>query len=132
MLGSASHDGIKHSAAGDMVAQVWSTAPHVFPGIVLNAFVVMPNHIHAILTLGSDDVQRSPTLGDFVRWFKILTTVAYVKGVTLLGSPRFPGRLWQHRSRNRIVRREVDMERVRAYIEANSWWWARDDLYVPH
>lgn len=102
-----------------MVASVWSTAPDVFPGIVLDAFVIMPNHVHAILTLG-----------DVVKWFKTLTTVENAKGVTLLGWPRFPGRLWQHRSYDHIVRNAADLERVRRYIEANPWRWSRGDLYV--
>jgi REP element-mobilizing transposase RayT len=114
-----------------MVADVWSTAPDVFPGVVLDAAVVMPNHLHAVLMLGTDHVERNPTLGDVMKWFKTLTTVEYAKSVALLGWPRFPGRLWQHRSYDHIVPDNADLERVRRYIEANPWRWTGDDLYVP-
>lgn len=115
-----------------MVADVWRTAPDVFPGVVLDAFVVMPNHIHAVLTLGTETVECNPTLGDVMKWFKTLTTVEYAKDVTTQGWPRFHDRLWQHRSYDHIIRDDADRGRIRAYIEENPWKWGRDDLYIPH
>lgn len=90
----------------------------------------MPNHIHAILTLGSDNIERNPTLGDVLKWLKTLTTVEYAKCVTLLGWPHFPSRLWQRRSYDHIIRNDADLERIRAYVEGNPWSWSRDDLHV--
>ncbi|MDJ1482276.1 hypothetical protein QNI16_17355 [Cytophagaceae bacterium YF14B1] len=36
---------------GDIAYRVWHTLPERFPTISLDAFIVMPNHIHAILVL---------------------------------------------------------------------------------
>lgn len=131
LFGWAQYDGVQRSAAGHMVADVWRTAPDVFPGVELDAFVVMPNHVHAILTLGTGTIERNPTLGDVMKWFKTLTTVEYVKGVMTRGWPRFHDRLWQHRSYDHIIRNDADLDRVRAYIEVNPWKWDRDNLYIP-
>jgi len=130
-FGSANDDGIQTSAAGEMVADVWHTAPDIFPGLTLDAFVVMPNHFHATLTLGTDAIEANPTLGDVIKWFKTCTTVAYADGVALDGWPRFRERLWQRLSYDHIIRNGADLDRVRAYIEANPWNWRRDNLYKP-
>ncbi|HLF09012.1 MAG TPA: hypothetical protein VI789_06685, partial [Dehalococcoidia bacterium] len=63
-----------------------------FPNVETDAFVVMPNHIHGILTfVGAAPRGRppegqprvvAPTLGDAVGWFKTMTTNAYIRGVT--------------------------------------------------
>ena len=36
--------------AGRMVRSVWEGLPDRFPGMELDAFVVMPNHVHGIAT----------------------------------------------------------------------------------
>ncbi len=40
--------------AGDIVRDVWEHLPDRFPTILLDAFVVMPNHIHGIVLLGAN------------------------------------------------------------------------------
>lgn len=39
------------SPAGQIVLQVWEDLPRRFPGVEIDAFVVMPNHIHGIVIL---------------------------------------------------------------------------------
>lgn len=113
-----------------MVADVWCAAIDVFPGVVLDAFVIMPNHFHAMVTLGTDSIEHNPTIGDVMKWFKTLTTVEYAKGVANHGWPRFRDRLWQRGSYDHIIRNDEDHERIRTYIEANPWTWGQDDLYA--
>ena len=40
--------------AGEMIAQQWETNIERHPGSLLDAWVVMPNHIHAIVSVGTD------------------------------------------------------------------------------
>jgi REP element-mobilizing transposase RayT len=49
LFGQITADKVVVSSAGEMVARVWSGLPENIPGLVLDEFVVMPNHIHAIL-----------------------------------------------------------------------------------
>jgi putative transposase len=45
-------DGImRPNAAGQMVQQTWDEIPDAYPGVDIDAFVVMPNHIHGIVFL---------------------------------------------------------------------------------
>jgi REP element-mobilizing transposase RayT len=45
-------DGEMHlSAAGQMVQRTWDEIPDHYPGVDIDAFVVMPNHVHGIIVL---------------------------------------------------------------------------------
>jgi putative transposase len=39
------------NAAGKAVQEIWDGLPIRFPYLVLDAFIMMPNHVHAILAL---------------------------------------------------------------------------------
>ena len=39
------------NAAGEMVWRVWDEMPERYPGVEVDAFVVMPNHVHGIVVL---------------------------------------------------------------------------------
>jgi REP element-mobilizing transposase RayT len=45
--------------AGQMIANGWDSVLGRFPEVSLDASVVMPNHTHAILTIGSGNLTRS-------------------------------------------------------------------------
>ena len=42
--------------AGAMVQAIWDEIPAHYPGVDIDAFVVMPNHIHGIIALTADPV----------------------------------------------------------------------------
>ena len=56
LLGEVVAQEFRPSMAGEVVKQVWLDLPIRFPTIALDAFVVMPNHIHGIVFLGSKPV----------------------------------------------------------------------------
>ncbi|MCL4535111.1 MAG: transposase [Bacteroidetes bacterium] len=56
--------GVLPSQAGAMVAQAWSDLPLRFPWIRLDAFVVMPNHIHGVIFIERQDRARAIGKGE--------------------------------------------------------------------
>ena len=83
-----------------MARSLWETLPDRFPSIRVDAFVIMPNHVHGILVIVNDtpsDVGASlvgalaPALGDVIGAYKSLTTVEYIKGVEISGWQPFDG-----------------------------------------
>jgi REP element-mobilizing transposase RayT len=119
--------------AGKMVQSAWRRLPVVFPGLVLDAFVVMPNHLHGLVTLDVPDAEMltgRPTLTDVVRWFKTETTNRYIRGVKRLEWEPFAGHLWQPGFHDRIVRSEAHMARARGYIEGNPGAWETDEYHT--
>ena len=115
-------DGAMHpNALGTLVAQTWRDLPSVIPTIDLDAFVLMPNHVHAVIAI------REPAgrdLADIVRVFKSWSSrrVNAVRG----GS----GAVWQRGYHEHIVRNGDDLDRIRQYVRENPRAWA-DDLENP-
>jgi putative transposase len=64
LLREAAGDTICLNAAGQLVATLWSDLPIRFPDVDLDAFVVMPNHIHGIVVLSDDAVTVAAPLVD--------------------------------------------------------------------
>ena len=75
-------DGIMHlNPAGTMVQTIWKEMPFHYPNLELDAFVIMPNHIHGIIVLKSIQIEPVMTLGEIVHRFKSFTTAKYRHGV---------------------------------------------------
>ena len=106
---------------------------------MLDYFVLMPNHLHAIvmltglalpsLTSTNGRAQGpSPTLGlqDIVHRFKSLTT-ARVRGHSLQAHHYHPRRpLWQRSYYEHVIRNDGSLERIREYIANNPAQWSLD------
>jgi REP element-mobilizing transposase RayT len=119
------------NVAGSMVDAVWREAATRFPRVTLNAFIVMPNHLHAILHLSHEGPAGNPTLGDVVHRFKSVTTTRYSDGVHAFDWPPFDRTLWQPRFYDHIVRDAADLDRCRRYIAANPANWINDPDREP-
>ena len=124
--------------AGKMVLEVWDAIPDHYAGVGIDAFVVMPNHIHGIITLSDGEPEgghggAAPTIAkglsfpDLLQRFKSLTTAHYSDGVEWLGWPTFDRRLWQRSYYDRVVRSESELQRVREYILHNPLHWSDDE-----
>ncbi len=51
LLGEVADGKVYLSPAGKMVLALWEAIPWHYPGVEVDAFVVMPNHIHGIIVL---------------------------------------------------------------------------------
>ncbi len=137
LFGDVIDEAIQLHKAGQMIQHMWQQMPQRFPMIMLDTFVVMPNHFHAIVHLESqpylDTSGTTPptrtTLGDVLGAFKSLTTNAYVRGVHHENWPQFDRRLWQRTYWDRIIRNDSELRNVRAYIERNPAQWLADRLH---
>ncbi|MCB9455929.1 MAG: hypothetical protein H6671_08085 [Anaerolineaceae bacterium] len=141
---------------GEMVASVVGKSHQsgeISLSVVLDAYVVMPNHFHGIIIInryapsvgaaqrGRPEEPVSPestragtparpyTLSDIMGWFKTMTTNAYIRGVDEHGWESFPGKLWQRSFHDRIIRDEREWDALRGYILTNPARWAEDRFY---
>jgi putative transposase len=132
------------SESGKMVQAIWHELPLYYPGVEVDAFVLMPNHIHGIIMLTPENKKRvmpngqickPMTLGDVVHRFKSLTTARYRNGVINLGWPRFEKRFWQRNYYEAIIQDEIIFQKIREYILYNPIAWEADpkhlELYHP-
>jgi len=51
MFGRVVDAGVELNTLGCVVQTVWNRLPERFPAVVLDAFVIMPNHVHGILVI---------------------------------------------------------------------------------
>jgi putative transposase len=117
------------SLAGEIVKEEWAKTVLVRPGVTLDAYVIMPDHLHAILGLVppvGDPAQRPRferrprSLGSLVAGFKGACT----RRVLETRAVRAP--LWQPNYNDRIIRSSKHLEDVRRYIQENPMrWWER-------
>ena len=126
LFGAVNDARMVRSPAGEVVADRWQAIPSRYPDVAMDAFVVMPDHLHGILICGAnpDDEALRTTVGKVVRWFKTSVNRAYRTGVEAGGWPPYDRQLWQRDYWDRIVRTGAELDAYRAYIEANPgrWW----------
>lgn len=134
LFGWISDSEMTGTPAGELLRDTWRRIPIRYPNAVLDSFVVMPNHVHGIIRLDTDErgeiLPNAPNLSDVIRWFKIQTTVRYGDGVREQDWPRYHGNLWQSGFMDHIIRTEHALTRLRDYIESNPARW-EDDLFHP-
>ncbi len=47
-----------------MIQRTWDEIPAAYPGVEIDAFIVMPNHIHGVVFLIPQESDLYPTIGD--------------------------------------------------------------------
>ena len=152
LLGEIVDGEVRLSHAGRMVQVAWNGLSDRYPGVQIDAFVVMPNHIHGIIVLvesvpgvgagpracpDPDQTAKrigqpqgvAPTrlsLSDVMHRFKTMTTKRYADGVNGRGWPPFRSRLWQRNYYEHVIRSEREFNRIREYIATNPLKWSLD------
>jgi REP element-mobilizing transposase RayT len=119
------------SQRGMIVQQCWHDIPNHRPNVELDAFQIMPNHVHGIIWLvgatlasPSHDQQNRPTpssLGAINGGFK--------SAVTRENNRRRAGagtNLWQPSFYEHVIRHERALDAIREYIVTNPERWAMD------
>lgn len=132
---------------GQMITRWWQELPHKFPSVILDEFVVMPNHLHGIIMLhvGADRRVRpdlTAPIGEgrhtglplhrIVQWFKTMTTNEYLRGVKEGRWPPLNKRLWQRNYYEHVIRNEQELDEIRAYIVENPLKWELDENHPSH
>lgn len=112
---------IRRNVSGQIVTECWSALPDHFPDILIDAFVVMPDHVHGIVVIRSSTGRITPgqsavipgSLAAVVRSFKSAAT----RQIRML-EPNHPP-VWQRNYYERILRDEDAVRSVRRYIVNN-------------
>jgi len=118
------------SLAGRIAKQCWLEIPRCYPHVRLDAFVVMPDHIHGILCFVDASVapDRPRRFGDAVPGSLSTILGTYKAEVTkrINAQRPTPGqKVWQRNYYEHIVRNPADLHRIRWYIITNPIRWNR-------
>ena len=138
--------------AGRMIKTVWDDIPQYYPGIGIDVFQIMPNHVHGIIFVGAtpcgcpigkpcpDDrpgqaqgpaPTKKLSLPDVVHRYKTMTTCEYIRNVKQNQWKPFDGKLWQRNYYEHVLRNDESMQKTREYIVNNPLKWEFDE-YNPN
>jgi len=127
----------------EIVNKYWMEIQNHFNNVELDEFVIMPNHIHGIITIQNSKQYVgagfprpinlfTPTLGQIIGYFKYQST----KHINILikgsGNPtptnqrRQLKQFFQRSYYEHIIRNENDLNRIRQYIRDNPMNWNDD------
>lgn len=96
----------------------WNTT---YSAVSLNSYVIMPNHIHIIVSIYSNEYGRpqvAPTVDRMVKQFKGAVTKKI--GISI----------WQKSYMEHVIRNEKDYDIRLNYILENPIRWSLDELYI--
>jgi putative transposase len=147
ILGTIEGGYIIPTDAGKFVEQTWHTLPNRFPNLKTDEFILMPNHVHAILFLETRQSSQKPgaasgaptgktsslraasgaptsrrSLAEIVRAFKSLSAIGVNK---IRMTPSQP--LWQRNYYEHIIRSSQSLDQLRRYIQENPARWPSDE-----
>ncbi len=94
--------------------------PEHYQNVTVEKFVVMPNHVHAIIIISGTGIhEKGPTLNSVVG--------SYKSGVTRRIHQMVPGIIvWQRSFHDHVIRNQHSYERIWTYIENNPISWEQD------
>lgn len=150
LFGDIAEGQTRLNTLGEVVLACWANLPHHFPHVELDAFVVMPNHVHGIVVithrrgeasgpntripgLAAPDASplldgtRPGSLGAIVQNFKSVSTRRIN---TMRSAPGLP--VWQRNYYEHVIRNEHELDRIREYIASNPMQWAMDSENPDH
>jgi len=133
LFGTIVDDIMQLNAYGRIVEEEWLRIPQMRPAVSLDEFIVMPNHLHALVVIVKETNaagdRRSPrhgsgpssgSLGSMIGGFKSASTGR----INQLRTGRTP--IWQRNYYEHVIRSEKAHESVGNYILANPTNWHCD------
>ena len=149
-FGEIFEDKVELSSLGEMAFKMWQDIPRHHSGVGLDEFVVMPNHIHGVIILSSEEqgasrakpvetlhatsVQSSMNekmAGISPRKGSLSVMIRSYKAAVTRWSRRngIEGFTWQSRYFDHVIRNKESLRKIRRYIRENPMKWALDRYY---
>ena len=132
ILGDVCNGEMVLNECGKITDKCWNEIPKHFPRVVLDRYIIMPNHVHGIINMRRGTACRAPTGERFgkpvsgsvptiVRSFKSAVTKRINE---IRKTPCTP--IWQRNYHEHIVRDGSDLIRIQQYINENPSNWDND------
>jgi putative transposase len=145
---------MQHNTIGTIVLEEWERMEKLRPEVTLDAFIVMPNHVHGVVwidhTVGArlasplrPEDQRFRTTHRELAVSQEVQPIQHSPGVQSGSLGAIVGgfksavsksaraqfgdiRIWQRNYHDRVIRNERELSAIREYITFNSLNWSRD------
>ncbi len=134
---------IQLNEIGKVTQYEWLKTAELRGNVELDEYIIMPNHIHAIVILNEDNISRNVTKRDVARY---VTTLRKNQYSDISPSPKSLSSIirgfksavkkecnqlnysfkWQPKFYDRIIRNEKELFNIRRYIQQNPLKWELD------
>jgi len=114
LFGRIAKGKMRRNPVGREVAACWNRIPTRFSNVMLDAFVVMPDHLHGILLV--HDAAPLPSILDS---FQAASASLIDCGI------------WRGNGHKHFIRDSDELDRIRHYIRDNPSRWPRDPRDLP-
>lgn len=149
VFGAIKSGKVELSELGKLAFTNWSQIPDHYPNVSLGEFVVMPNHIHGIISITSVRTSRSVRMSlqkdkdPVPGWYHNINRFSQpVSGSVSMIVNQFKGSVtrwckknqhgyfaWHGRFYDHVIRDNNEYDRIENYIKNNPIEWERDDYY---
>ncbi|MBP3599789.1 MAG: transposase [Clostridia bacterium] len=110
---------VKLTQIGEIVNEAVNYINSNYDGILVDKYVIMPNHIHLIISVQTGGHGDPPLqIYDVIGNFKSFTTYKYGQA------------LWQRSFHDHVIREENDYLKIWNYIDTNPQKWREDCFYI--
>lgn len=127
IFGDISDDGMILNQCGDIAKNSWLDLANHHKNIQLDAFVIMPNHIHGIIIINNPvgnrpacSVNKNNNLSVIIGSYKSTVT----KQINRINNIVFQ---WQKSFHDHIIRTTDSLKNIREYIVNNPLTWETDE-----
>lgn len=146
------------SKIGEIADKYWKEIPNHFPSIILDNYVIMPNHVHGVLIISESnrsfnpatvetlhatskseptqendnfDKSKNKKLSDISPKAGSISTIirSYKSAVTKHARMINKRFGWQARFHDHIIRNNKSYDKIINYIETNPYYWKDDKFY---
>ncbi|MFH1837941.1 MAG: transposase [Candidatus Kuenenbacteria bacterium] len=134
IFGKIENEKIILNQYGEIAKKYWLEISNHFPNVILDEFVIMPNHIHGIIIIDASVgvihelplqkmqiIRRKMLLPKIIGFFKM--NVAKLINIKL---NRQGQSIWQRNYYDHIIRDEKSLNEIREYIVNNFLKWELD------
>ena len=136
LFGEIVDDEMRLNEIGEIAATCWNNLPRTFPNLILDQWVIMPNHLHGILCLEDTrpehrkvEASQRPngttagSINAMIQNFKSIGARKINAHRGTAGAPVWQRNYWEH-----IIRNEKSYTRIATYIINNPLTWEKDEL----
>lgn len=129
LLGHICDDKMILNECGKITHDTWRDSENKRKNIKLHNFIIMPNHMHAIIEIKEQlenihqgkFISQSNTIGSIIRGYKSSVS-SQLKHI-------FNHSVWQKNYYEHIIRNEQSYQMISEYIQNNPLLWEQDRFY---
>ncbi len=129
-FGEIKNKRIELNVYGNVVSNTWSNIPKYYENVLLDEWIIMPNHLHGIIHIVGDEHCSSPTgKNNYGLISKIVKSFKEITLKTIRMKFKQIDFTWQRSFYDHIIRNEYSLFRIQEYIRNNPVKWELDRYY---